>query len=212
MLFRSNPAVASIGKPTGTASGDFLIATIFYSSGGSATPPSGFTLIRATSAGGFTLYSYYKLAGGSEPSTYDFSYAASGSASGVLLRISGSAGVVATPNGASASNSNTPTFADTVTPSSANSLLIFPVYQYSSSVSDPHPSTFAITTSDPTWTLAKQSSSGLSNGFATAYAIRPEITATGDSTCNLSGDGTADSIAQMIVISPVTFIPRVMII
>lgn len=201
----TNPAVASITKPSGTVSGDFLIATIFDSSGGAATPPSGFTLIRATSAGGFTLYSYYKLAGGSEPASYDFSYAANGSASGVMLRTSGSAGVIQTSAGEGFTNQDPMTFTGvSVTPTYANSLLIVPIYQYSSSVNDPHPSVTSIAVSNPTWVLAQQSSSGLANGFSTSTAVRPQTTATGDLVCDMAGDNTADAIAQMIVLTDIT--------
>lgn len=59
-------------KPTGTASGDLLLA-FFTSNDQNCTPPSGWAEISDTSIEVFRRQVFYKVAGGSEPSTYTFS-------------------------------------------------------------------------------------------------------------------------------------------
>lgn len=67
-----------VTKPSGTASGDQLLAFVAWrppsvDTYGTMTPPSGWTLMHeqaANSGGRFKLYVYQKVAGGSEPSDY----------------------------------------------------------------------------------------------------------------------------------------------
>lgn len=63
-------------KPTGTASGDLLLA-FFVSNSQNATPPSGWTEIADETIEVFRLQVYYKVAGGSEPANYSFTVGAS---------------------------------------------------------------------------------------------------------------------------------------
>lgn len=197
----------ALTKPSGTVSGDFLIANIFSATNNHIiTPASGFTLIRSANNAGGYIDTYYKLAGGGEPSSYTFTtdHSGGGHIGGLMMRISGSAGVIQTSTSATANNTTTPTFANTVTPTYANSLLVFPIYQPSSSISNPAQGGFAITTSNPSWTSHHVSNSGGVNaGFNVGSAVRPEITATGDSSATFGGDATADGLAQMIVLEPI---------
>ncbi len=78
----------TINKPTGTVSGDVMIAAITvrpYTA--TITAPSGWTLIRQTSQSTGTTSTqatYWKAAGGSEPTSYAFTFSAStGSAGGI---------------------------------------------------------------------------------------------------------------------------------
>jgi len=94
-LYSSVSSPISVDKPTGTASGDLLLAIVFGASGAQNTYAStGWTKVvegfqDATTDSGFALF--WKAAGGSEPSTYDFSWSGSDNEDvGVLImRISG---------------------------------------------------------------------------------------------------------------------------
>lgn len=69
----------TINKPTGTASGDLLIAVI---GGTKSTTPSGWTQLADVDTGSSSVghaYVYYKIAGGSEPSSYTFNQTGSSS-------------------------------------------------------------------------------------------------------------------------------------
>lgn len=205
----NNPLIdCTISKPSGTVDGDFLVAIIFIlaNNDNSVTPPAGWTLIRNSSVFGGDTNSYYKVAA-SEGSSYVFdtvNTTNAGNVGGMIMRISGSAKVIQTSATASAANTTTPTFTDTVTPTYANSLLIFPIHQVTSSINSPTSNGHAIATSNPTWTIQQASgSSGLASGFGVATATRPETTATGNSSGTVGGDATADSVGQMIVLEPI---------
>jgi Right handed beta helix region len=92
-----------VGKPTGTASGDILIALIFYGQNinyaADPTPPSGWTQIGSTlsirdniSGVGFTskVSCWWLRAGGSEPSSYTWTFGGSvGNTQGAIAAYSG---------------------------------------------------------------------------------------------------------------------------
>lgn len=77
-LFRSSSVAdgdaetVTLSKPTGTASGDMLVAAVFTRSDITITPPTGFTqrMLNTHADGSFGIYT--KMAGGSEPASYDF--------------------------------------------------------------------------------------------------------------------------------------------
>jgi hypothetical protein len=77
----------TINKPTGTASGDVMIASIAVRPSSATITASGWTLIRRinnSNSNDNSLAVYYKVAGGSEPSTYSFTFSTSnGSAGGI---------------------------------------------------------------------------------------------------------------------------------
>lgn len=83
----------TITKPSGTASGDLLVAVIYFNGNSNTiTPPSGWTSI-----GGFSTFSsgatsewYYKIAGGSEPADYTWTGTSSNRNSGVVATFTGS--------------------------------------------------------------------------------------------------------------------------
>ena len=82
-----------INKPTGTASGDLLIAAITLN--GNVTIPSGgvpagWTRLRVVPNGAnLSLVTYWKVATGAEPANYTWTLSASGRADGAILRITG---------------------------------------------------------------------------------------------------------------------------
>ena len=83
----------AINKPSGTASGDLLVASIIGNSNGFATitPPSGWTTLRVLSGDSFSISGhYYKVAGGSEPSNYSWTGGTS-YIGGVIHRVTGAA-------------------------------------------------------------------------------------------------------------------------
>lgn len=69
---QANATTATATKPTGTVSGDLLLA-VFTSNSQSATPPSGWAKIVDEVVEVFECRVFYKVAGGSEPSSYTFS-------------------------------------------------------------------------------------------------------------------------------------------
>lgn len=95
--FAANTAGSDAGstvvtKPSGTASGDLLLAICCGFQGGtSITPPSGFTRLDGPTdvSTGLRCDIYYKNAGGSEPSTYTFAWSPGvGAISTVMIAIS----------------------------------------------------------------------------------------------------------------------------
>lgn len=70
----------TLTKPTGVASGDFLVFLVNFVDGNTLNTPSGLTLISSlnSAAGVVRNNMYTKVAGGSEPSNYSFSMSTSG--------------------------------------------------------------------------------------------------------------------------------------
>lgn len=112
-----NSGDVTINKPSGTASGDLLVAYFLtFTEAGYGTPthepPTGWTLVSQRTSdvyysGAVIGAVYYKVAGGSEPATYTWGNALSARTFGnvVMLRITGAD--TTTPIDASA-NTNTP--------------------------------------------------------------------------------------------------------
>jgi len=84
-----------IGRPSGTATGDLLVAGITFAGGtGTLIPPAnvptGWTLIkRADNTTNVGMATYYKVAGSSEPATYTWTFSTSVRASGGIVRYTG---------------------------------------------------------------------------------------------------------------------------
>lgn len=121
-------ATCVIGKPSGTASGDLLIA--FLTTTGATKPsglPSGWAEIdtQTNSSSGGVLTCYYLVAGGSEPASYTWTLAASNYSVGAIHRITGQH---ATPLGATPTKSqftSTPTCTSpSITTVAADSLIL----------------------------------------------------------------------------------------
>ena len=75
----------TINKPSGTQSGDVMVATVAVRPNTAAITASGWTLVRRldnASGNANSLAVYYKVAGSSEPSSYSFSFSTSTGAAG----------------------------------------------------------------------------------------------------------------------------------
>lgn len=191
----------TVTKPTSTASGDLLIAhLVVQDATASWTGLDGFTSIAQVQGSGMASRICYKVATGSEPDPFTFTVDANGSGDAKLATVSRITGarkntsLVISANSGQANSTSTTVTATTVTPVEANSLLMF----FACNGDSKTHSGYAIATSNPSWTeIVEGTQSTLSH--ASAYALRPEITATGSGTATLSA--TAANIGQMIVVS-----------
>src|SRR5712692_10241790 len=77
-------ATVTISKPTGTLSGDVMVAhVVVRTAGNTITPPTGWHLVlRQDSASSISTASYVKVAGATEPASYTWSFGTAGEASG----------------------------------------------------------------------------------------------------------------------------------
>lgn len=98
-----------ITKPTGTASGELLVAFLSMNNNPTVTPPSGWVSIGRATLSGATGEAFYKVAGDSEPADYTFtlSFAATGSI--IAARFSGQNATV--PDVSASTNTGTGTTA-----------------------------------------------------------------------------------------------------
>jgi hypothetical protein len=121
-----NGTSITLNKPSGTASGDVLVAAIEISGTTTVTAPSGWTLVRSTTSGStLTQATYVHIAGSSEPSSYQWRFAASRLASGAVAAYVGVDGTtpVDVSSGGSSSGS-TSIVGPSVTTTTAGELLI----------------------------------------------------------------------------------------
>jgi peptidoglycan/xylan/chitin deacetylase (PgdA/CDA1 family) len=116
----------TLNKPSGTASGDVLIAAIEISGTTTVTAPSGWVLIRSTTSGSaLTQASYVHTAGASEPSSYQWQFSSSRLASATVAAYVGVNGTtpVDVSSGGSSSGS-TSIIAPSLTTTTTGDLLI----------------------------------------------------------------------------------------
>jgi hypothetical protein len=125
----SGPTTITIAKPSGTASGDVLIAGISFETGTdetSITVPSGWTLVhRVDNSKDAGLAVYRTVAGGSEPASYAWTFAQSRSLSGGIMAFTGVDNT--TPidvESGQATAQNTTHATPTVTTTQANTVLV----------------------------------------------------------------------------------------
>lgn len=200
-----NTGTLTISKPSGVVDGDLMIAIIhlyYNNSVITINAPAGWTSIRNTNAttNGASIRSYRRVAS-SEGSSYDWtaSFANPTAWGGSIIRITdfNVTTPILTESGAGATGSTTSlTFADTVTPTAGYQLILFPVMAESATGTM---SSYAVATSNPSWTELYDNNSVGSAIMSMAYATRVESTATGDSSVTCSG--TVESwVGQLIVI------------
>lgn len=209
----SSSGTVVVTKNTGLAVGDFMLAGVSVSSGGSPTsmtPPSGWTEVYNTTVGSrVRLGVFYKIAEASDvaASNFTFSFAAGSTghtSGGFIARISNYGEIVST-------TTDTGTTTDltlnpgTITPDFANSLFVLIGASGNTSGNTQSTSGYAIATDDPTWT--EQVDSGANNGtqggvVALATATRTEISASGSFTIGFGGATNANSAAVALVITP----------
>ncbi len=206
------PTTASsiaLTKPSGLAIGDLMVAHLLLTVGQTvSSAPTGFTFkdTATDSTSLFTSDIYYKTAdsGDVAASTFTFTLSGSSSCGGALLRVSGATSSTSISEYGEANivvSTTTPSFANTVTPHVASSLLLFMITHANASAI----SAYAVATSNPSWTEVYDVVGGV-RGLACAWAVRPEVTATGNSSVTCSSTNQITS--QMLVIMP-TFLSTI---
>lgn len=173
-----------ISKPTGLAVDDYMVAFVTYNSG-TISHPSGWTQLFDNIVGS-RCAAAYKKADSSDVAASNFTWTTGGASNkkaGSIMRFSGVGAVSSGSVDTELSSTATPTFTTGITPTSANSYLIFcyaaPYTQTASA--------YAITTDNPTWTeVLDINTTGDDRMMALAYASRPETTATGNFTLTIS--------------------------
>lgn len=134
----SSGGALTITKPTGTASGDVLVAILYLESDTNTwTPPSGFTsAIAHDNTGAFQVQVFTKVAGGSEPANYTFTPGSSNWRIGLMAAYSGGTGtgtlVDVTGGNQGDATVYTSQTAPTVTTTGADRMLIFGYGNFSS--------------------------------------------------------------------------------
>lgn len=204
----------TITKPTGLAVGDIMVAFL-CASGAVFGSGKVFSLTGWTRLGGLFNTSFtddgqndyfVKIADSSDVAASNFTFSFSGGTAalnGSIHRLSSSEGgfseSIISHSIDSDTGSTTRTFTIGVTPGAANSMLLFDTWDDDQAATH---SSYAVTTSNPTWTerLDQQNLNGVAHAVATA--TRPEVTNTGNATVvsTSSGDafGTMISIGEII--------------
>lgn len=217
-----------IPKPTGLAVGDLMYAFVFVNTSGGTNQnvanPAGWSggqiAGRTNTAPYSKTFEFYRIADSADVAASNFSFPASGQAvtlgAGGMLRITGfnSASIVGSESVGGAVDQGASLSFTGPTPANPNSLLIFIVAggQEAAAVTT---TAYAISTSNPTWTEAFDLNDAGTVSLAVAYAVRPEVTATGTATATLTGAaaGTTDTHGGLICINPGgAFIPKIIII
>jgi hypothetical protein len=199
-----------ITKPSGVVVGDLLIAQIVIEGGNgvSVTPPSGWNAITQVNNGGeIGVAVFWKIATSTEVAASNFTFTLSTTVrtAGGMVRIDGhSSGIpIWTSLGASVTNSATPSFANSITPAVANSLIM--MFVGASDTNGSATASYAIATSNPSWTEVWDQATVNGSGFSmgAAYGLRSQVTATGNSSCAFAGgDGNTDSACLLLAVPP----------
>lgn len=172
-----------IVKPTGLSVGDLMVAFVAVKSNTiTITTEADWTLIQAeTDVTNMGWHSYYKVADADDVAATNFTFTLSSSERnrGSIIRISGQDSVVSSTKNYEVSNTTTAT-TGAITPPSANCMFILASMNNRTSGQDR--TSYAMATSNPTWTeraeLAYVDTTGVSYGIATS-TTRPETTSTG---------------------------------
>lgn len=197
----------TITKPTGVAIGDLLI-TILNVLNATPSTLSGWTLITtkvSTSGTDHRISAYYRTATSDDVSATNYVWTSNSTlATGGMFRITGHHSTVPLVVFNSSADNTGPLldFAETVTPTNLNSLLISIIGAYATSNSSGQATDITLATSNPTWTTQwyqnNASTSSISHTVSTA--IRPEKTATGNLTATYGGFNTY--IGVLLVVRP----------
>lgn len=193
----------TITAPSGIAVGDILVIYAFgkWNNGGTATS-TGFTVVGSATNAAESMTVLAKVADSSDAAagTFTVTNYQTDTMALIMLRVTGGDAVFTnytTQQGVTDGVFNTLD----VTPTNADSLLLFGMWNvpYTASAMGG----YAIVTSNPSWTEEQEGTgnNGFAVGpFAVAWAVRPEITATGDFSIT---DPGAEQQGIVLVISPV---------
>lgn len=186
----------NITKPTGLAVGDLLLAFISGTSNATSNinVPSGWTEIDSSTNGGESWKAMYKVADSSDVAASQFTFTNTDGEyiGGGLLRIENAAIDFSVKSKQTITNSANGVFnASTITPTVANSLILFFVVNLGNAGTS---SGYAIATDNPTWIEGYDFGSAAPAtdlSTAVAYANRPQTTATGN--FSYTDPGTVDA-------------------
>jgi hypothetical protein len=205
----ANQTSTVITKPTSLGVGDLMVAHIgaVRNGGMDITAPAGWTLIRRQSRDTgveVEIAAFYKVATSDDVAASDFTFSATNTSSlfigGAIYRITGGGvtTIIDASNSTSASSQNVNVDAS-ITPTRANDLILMlgGANGASSTISF---SSQAIATSNPTWTERYDMTSTSTLGIFGATAVRPETTATGNTSYNVA-NSTSDTQNVVIMIA-----------
>lgn len=199
----------SVPKPSGLGLGDTMVAHIGSNGTGVAqtwSPPAGWVSLQnafaTSSPSGYSEQTFYKVATQADVDAVTFDFTGSvggGDQIGTIYYVVGAVGVPSYVLGGVTAN-NTVTTAG-LTPS-ANSILVI-IGSVGDGAATLTQASYAITTSNPTWTERQDSfyGSSVKVGHAVATASRPEATATGTSTVIATPSATTADVYYQILIA-----------
>lgn len=205
--FQSGAAVSTIplAKPSGTATGDLLVAVLGINGAVTVTPgESGWTRINTNDSGApvTRLATYWRIVAGGDPATYSFGLGTSAAAFGTLVRIIGFDTGTTIDVAGTATGSATDPVAPSITTTVANVLKIACCAQSNPAVN-----------ADYTPPAGYTEDSDLNgNGAGSALILTGEVAHRVQATAGASGTATMDSTqalasvyaAQHIAIRPGT--------
>ncbi|MFL5625143.1 MAG: metallophosphoesterase [Ktedonobacteraceae bacterium] len=187
-------AALTIAKPSGTQSGDVLVAhVIVRSASNTITPPAGWNLVlRQNSSSSIATAMYVKVAGSSEPASYTWSFSTAGQAAGGIASYIGVNATTPVDASHAQYNDTTSNVDNTgVTTTAANDMLVYAVGI-----------TVATTVNVPSgftqqWSTTSQSSTT----SEMSQKIFPSVGATGTIHATHNG-GTSSNITILIALKP----------
>jgi len=200
-------ASAAVDRPSGTADGDLLIVAVCTIRGSGYASvnsiPSGWNSLNNGNAFVGTVYSkmyvYWKIAS-SEPSTWTWGFNTNTNHVWISARFDtmDATTPLAIANIDMVNNSTSPSWANTITPSTSDGLMCAFVFASQTNTI----SAFAITTDNPTWNTRQTSGDG---NLKLLTAERSQTSATGNSSATLSsGIPGTPSICSIFSIKRVT--------
>jgi hypothetical protein len=198
-------------KPSGLAVGDLMIWFLVHS-GNEMSTPTGWTAFPGfiTNAGSTkATWMYYKYADSSDVSGSSFSvHISSGSTLyySIIVRVTGATNLGSSllQSYSNTTNTQTPSFTG-LTPNSRGNNLLLQFWQGANigagQMQDV--TTYAIATSNPTWTeIVDVLDGGTDFSASVVWALRPEVTATGNFSCATGADNTTDWVGVLVSIAP----------
>lgn len=194
----------AVTKPSGLEVGDIMLAYCATNPPGSFSLPSGFTSLGSTTSGGNNYNSYlgWKVATSGDVAATDFTFSFGGNTTNfcAIVRVTG-ATWGATPlksSGLSQANTSTPSLTG-ITPDARGNNLLFQFWHGSDAVGST--ASYAIATSNPSWTEIIDISQSATAGVGVAWALRPEVTATGNFSC-AAGNASTDWGGWLVSLAP----------
>lgn len=194
----------TVTKPSGLTVGDLMI--LFYvGNTPNPSPPTGWTAFPgfiSNSGSALPTWMYYKYADSSDVAASDFTITldSSGKAFGTIIAMSNPTNLASLLVKSTSSTTNTATPSITgLTPDTRGNSLLLQFWHGASNISSI--ATYAIATSDPTWTEIFDVADGTTYCISAAWALRPETTATGNFS-SAGGNATTDWTAALVSIAP----------